>query len=119
MMPSGLQMAGAWVWDASWHAAVAVGVVLIVRQIAGSKLPPALRCALWTLVALRLVLVSAPQGSWSLFGLLEKVKWPHSNKPVVQSIANNAEPSEGPKITVGYGPAPIKSAPVVIETSEN
>src|SRR5262245_46669275 len=93
MMPFWLQTSGAWVWDASWHAAVVVGVALFIRQVAGKKLPPAMHCALWSLVALRLILFIAPQGSWSLFGLLERINWPYHSQPLPQSPTAAADQS--------------------------
>ena len=73
MNVAGLESLGAWVWGASWRAAVVVVVVLGVRLVVGRRMSPRMRCGLWLLVAARLVMVWAPQGSWSLFGVLERM----------------------------------------------
>lgn len=106
MMPVWFESLGAWIWDASWHAAVVVAVVLLVRRLAGIRLPAALRCGLWALVAIRLLLVWTPEGSWSLFGFLEELR------PVKQAAVkpDAARPTAAevvdPRITVSYGRAP-------------
>jgi beta-lactamase regulating signal transducer with metallopeptidase domain len=54
---------------ASAKAAVVVVLVLAVRALAGRRLPPRARTALWLLVAVRLLLPVGPASPWSLFAL--------------------------------------------------
>jgi beta-lactamase regulating signal transducer with metallopeptidase domain len=104
MMPRWLESVGAWVWDASWHGAIVVGIVLLIRQIVGRRLPPALQSALWGLVAIRLLLGAAPRGSWSVFGLLERM---HPPVAELKITPHELGESADPRITIGYGPAPL------------
>src|SRR5258706_3368565 len=99
-----IESSAAWAWDASWHAAVVVFVILIVRGFAGRWLSPGWRCALWGLVALRLVLPQAPQGDWSLFSAIDR--WPASGATELPAISESVSATAGPHVTVGYGPAP-------------
>lgn len=107
MMPLWLESLGAWVWDASWHGAIVLAVVLLIRHFVGRRLPSALQSALWSLVAIRLLLGAAPQGSWSVFGLMERLR-----PPVAESKIASPQPGESadPRITIGYGPAPLAIA---------
>ncbi len=54
---------------ASAKAAVAVLLVLALRALAGRRLPPRWRAALWLPVAIRLLLPVGPRNPWSLFAL--------------------------------------------------
>lgn len=101
MTVAGLESLGAWVWGASWRAAVVVVVVLGVRLVVGRRLSPRMRSGLWLLVAARLVMVWAPQGSWSLFGVLERITPtpPLAMSPGAQPTPNQAG---GVRVTVGY-----------------
>lgn len=104
MTPLWLESFGTGVWNASWHGAIVVAVVLLIRQIIGRRLPAALQSALWSLVAIRLLLGAAPQGSWSVFGLLERLRSPVAESKIAQHELGD---SADPRITVGYGPAPL------------
>jgi bla regulator protein BlaR1 len=101
-----LESVAAWVWDASWHAAVVVGVVLIVRMIAWRQMPAGWRCALWSLVLARLLLVWTPQASLSLFGMFERFK-PAQGVRIVSNVPVGAGESADPRIIVGYGSVPV------------
>ncbi|HYE17150.1 MAG TPA: M56 family metallopeptidase [Tepidisphaeraceae bacterium] len=57
------------VWHASFHAAVAVAAVLIVRQILRPRLSGRWRLALWALVAIRLLTPWTPASPTSVFAL--------------------------------------------------
>jgi beta-lactamase regulating signal transducer with metallopeptidase domain len=107
----GLESYAAWVWDASWHAAIVVLVVLIVRRLARERIPPAWRCALWTLVGIRLLLFTAPQASWSLFGLLDNWEIVNATAPPPTDAFEASTPPPGFKIIVGYGPGESPSKP--------
>lgn len=111
MNVAGLESLGAWVWGASWRAAVVVIVVLGVRLVVGRRMSPRMRCGLWLLVAARLVMVWAPQGSWSLFGVLERITLTtHAMNSAAQWTPNQAS---GVRVTVGYHDAmPAAGAPV-------
>jgi beta-lactamase regulating signal transducer with metallopeptidase domain/type II secretory pathway component GspD/PulD (secretin) len=106
MMAARLQSFAGWIADASWHAAIVVGVVLIVRQLSGRRLPPAWRCALWVLVAARLLLFIAPEGSLSLFTVLENGRGVRSLPPISPVETGVADRSANAPFTVHYGPIP-------------
>jgi beta-lactamase regulating signal transducer with metallopeptidase domain len=113
-LTAALETAFACAWRASWHAAAVAAIVLIVRHLAGRRLTPGWRCALWALVALRLLMPAAPQGTWSVFNLARA--WP-TNAPAVAPNASPgvATPAASPQITIRYGPAPFEpssAAPV-------
>ncbi|MEZ0265610.1 MAG: M56 family metallopeptidase [Phycisphaerae bacterium] len=57
------------VWQASFHAAVAIAAVLLVRQVLRPRLSGAWRLALWALVAIRLVTPWTPSSPTSVFSL--------------------------------------------------
>src|SRR5690349_21009747 len=83
-------------WRASWHAAVAIVVVFAARRLAGRGLTPAWRCALWGLVAARLMMPAAPAGRWSLFNL------GFASPPVATgTVESPVAPSDGLRVTVG------------------
>jgi beta-lactamase regulating signal transducer with metallopeptidase domain len=105
-----LETLSAWVWDASWHAAVVVAIVLMIRRLAGSRLPPAWRCGLWTLVAARLVLFVAPQASWSLFSLIDH-HGPANATPPASPVVPTPRASSAPQVAVEYGPVPLAAEP--------
>ena len=59
-----------WLLAASWKATLVIGLILAVRFLLGSWLPPAWRSALWVVAAARLLLPFGPASGLSLFGLL-------------------------------------------------
>ena len=111
MISARFETFAAWVWDASWHGAVVVLVVLVVRQLGGRRLLPGLRCGLWLLVAARLLLIWAPQGSWSVFGLVEKFKVAEATPSALPISPQPIKESSDLKITVAYGPLTLESNP--------
>jgi beta-lactamase regulating signal transducer with metallopeptidase domain len=109
------ELAG-WVWDASWHAAIVVAVVLLFRRIAGKHIPASWRCAIWSLVAIRLLIFVAPQSSWSLFSVFDHSGW-------AQTIEDRSTPppisqSSHSQITVGYGPAPLAAGAPILQGAD-
>lgn len=60
----------AWLWRASWQAAVLAVLVLGVQALLGRRLSAAWRYRLWLLVVVRLVLPVQPASSLSLFNLV-------------------------------------------------
>src|SRR5436190_24289220 len=95
-----LDAAFEWAWRASHHAAVVAAVVLAVRHLAGRGLPPAWRCALWCIVALRLVMPAAPQARWSVFNF--SVTPPFESERVTPHNPPANIPGAA-SVTVGYG----------------
>jgi beta-lactamase regulating signal transducer with metallopeptidase domain len=59
-----------WLLTTGWQASVLILLVLLVQRIAGDRLAPRFRHALWLLVVLRLALPDLPPFPTSLFGLL-------------------------------------------------
>ena len=60
----------AWLLTTGWQASVLILLVLAVQKLAGDRLAPRFRHALWLLVVLRLALPDLPAFPTSLFGLL-------------------------------------------------
>jgi beta-lactamase regulating signal transducer with metallopeptidase domain len=56
-----------WLLAASWQASALALVVLLIQAIAGARLNPRWRYALWLLVLIRLVLPVLPESALSLF----------------------------------------------------
>ncbi|MET0554729.1 MAG: DUF4019 domain-containing protein [Vicinamibacteria bacterium] len=61
---------GLWLLTTGWQASVLILLVLAVQGIAGDRLAPRFRHALWLLVVVRLALPDLPAFPTSLFGLL-------------------------------------------------
>ena len=61
----------AWLIAASWKAALVVALLVLVRALLRGWLPAAWRHALWSLVALRLLIPVGPASPFSLFRLLD------------------------------------------------
>ena len=61
----------AWLVAASWKAALVVALLVVVRALLRGWLPAAWRHALWSLVALRLLIPVGPASPFSLFQLLD------------------------------------------------
>ena len=59
-----------WLVAASWKATLVIGLLVLVRTLLRGWLPAAWRHALWSLVALRLLLPVGPASPFSLFRLL-------------------------------------------------
>ena len=59
----------AWLWRSSWQAGVVALVVLLLRAMLGERCAPRWRYGMWALVLLRLLILSAPESRFSLFGL--------------------------------------------------
>src|SRR5438270_1817205 len=107
----GIESLAALVWDASWHAAVVVLVALVARQLMGRRTPPVWRCGLWLLVGARLLPIAAPQGSWSVFGLLNR--WSASEVATPESPIKASAPATptGVNISIGYGGRDLNEPP--------
>jgi len=106
-----LDTVAASIWDASWHAAVVVAIVLVIRRLTRHRLPPAWRCALWTLVAVRLVLFVAPQTPLSLFSLIDRPGPVSGIQPASPAVQTAPAPAS-PRVSVEYGPAPLVAEPI-------
>jgi beta-lactamase regulating signal transducer with metallopeptidase domain len=63
-----------WLWQASWHAAVVVGLVLVARLAIGRAVPLRWRHALWVIVLCRLAMPVAPDSRASVFNLWRHVE---------------------------------------------
>jgi beta-lactamase regulating signal transducer with metallopeptidase domain len=61
---------GDWLVTTGWQASVLILLILAVQRLAGDRLAPRFRHALWLLVVLRLALPDLPASPTSLFGLL-------------------------------------------------
>jgi beta-lactamase regulating signal transducer with metallopeptidase domain len=108
-MSNWLDIIAGWVWSASWHAAAIVAVIVLLRAVAGRRLSPTWRCALWSLVAVRLLLPAAPRGSWSLFSFAER--WGIQTSTHNELSAGAApQRTEDPSIVIGYGTTPLSAA---------
>ena len=60
-----------WLLRTSLHVALLVAVVLFVTMLAGRRLSPGCRHALWLLVAVRMALPVLPSSPWSAFNLVD------------------------------------------------
>jgi beta-lactamase regulating signal transducer with metallopeptidase domain len=88
---------------ASWQATVLAALIGLLRFFLGSRLSPAWRHALWSLVLIRLIVPVFPESSYSIFNA---PRW------------FQASPVE-PTVTVtDPGPVPLSSLPVRIEASD-
>ena len=54
-------------WQCSWQAAVVAAVVYIFQLLLRRRLAPSWRCALWSLVLVRLLIPNFPASRFSLF----------------------------------------------------
>jgi beta-lactamase regulating signal transducer with metallopeptidase domain len=61
---------GAWLVTTGWQASVLIVLVLAVQKLAGDRLAPRFRHALWLLVVLRLALPDLPASPLSVFVLV-------------------------------------------------
>jgi beta-lactamase regulating signal transducer with metallopeptidase domain len=61
---------GDWLVTTAWQASVLILLILAVQRLAGDRLAPRFRHALWLLVVLRLAMPDLPAFPTSLFGLL-------------------------------------------------
>jgi beta-lactamase regulating signal transducer with metallopeptidase domain len=80
---------GAWLVTTGWQASVLIVLVLAVQKLAGDRLAPRFRHALWLLVVLRLALPDLPAFPTSLFGLLPTaLALPPRAQPVVPLLVS-------------------------------
>ncbi len=63
----------AWLWRASWQAAVLALLVVLCQIVFRKQLAPRWRFALWWIVVLRLLLPVVPSSAWSVFNLAKLV----------------------------------------------
>jgi beta-lactamase regulating signal transducer with metallopeptidase domain len=91
---AGLDQFWVCVWQMSWQSAALAVVVLAVNLLLRQAMPASWRCALWLLVAVRLMVPMLPGSSWSVFNLLQ----PHEAMPVL------SHPVGHTTVTVRYGP---------------
>lgn len=65
-----LEAVGAAVWRASWQATVLALLVMLLLRLLGERMAPRWRYLLWTVVVIRLLLVTTPAAPWSAFNLV-------------------------------------------------
>ena len=88
-----------WLWRANWQAAVLAALVLLVVVLAGRRMAPAWRYALWLLVVVRLCLPMLPSSGVSVFNLMRGSGGAgvmSAPRPIDGSLFN---------VSVEYGPA--------------
>ncbi len=93
MMPWIVENALPWVWRASWQGAVLVGVILAIQILAGRRLSPQWRYALWGVLVVRLALVWTPTASFSLYNVAE---WTVERTPIRAAAERPAAPLPEP-----------------------
>ncbi|TPG83571.1 M56 family metallopeptidase [Brevibacillus laterosporus] len=59
-----------WVLQTSMMASVMVGLILLIKAVLGNRLSPRWHYLLWMLVILRLLLLWAPESSFSIYNML-------------------------------------------------
>ncbi|HEY7115272.1 MAG TPA: M56 family metallopeptidase [Tepidisphaeraceae bacterium] len=92
-----------WAWRASWQGAILAGIVAIVLWIAGRRMSPAWRFALWGLVLVRL---AAPV-------VIVEVKWVASAPP--QQVRTDLTQTHA--VDVRPRVIPVSSAPPLVAPS--
>jgi beta-lactamase regulating signal transducer with metallopeptidase domain len=91
-------------WRASWQSAILIACVLLIRRVLGERLSPRWRCALWMLVALRLILPVLPGSAWSIFNLMPR-------QPVQAAVVTHLVPVSMPQLIAA--PARHAISPIV------
>ncbi len=94
-------------WQISWHAAAAAGVVLVGRAAVGRAVPGRWRHALWAVVLVRLLMPAAPTSRASLFNLWS----PAPRRPAAAFLAPTVTRSVTPESPAESDPVPAPPAP--------
>jgi beta-lactamase regulating signal transducer with metallopeptidase domain len=99
--------------EASWQASILVGLVLCMQWLMHRRLSPAWRCAMWSLVLVRLLMPALPESRLSLFGLLPRSE-PRTlvSSPAVVIHGTTPHPaSVSTSVTPLRSPAPARQVP--------
>src|SRR3990170_93808 len=81
-----------WLLMTSLYAAAVVGVVLMCTASLRKWLTPGARCALWALVAARLLMPVTPSSPWSVYNLLSaRQQTPQKVPPQMENARSSDE----------------------------
>jgi beta-lactamase regulating signal transducer with metallopeptidase domain len=105
-----LDTLGAAVWRASWQAGVLALLVMLLLRSLGERISPRWRYLLWSVVAIRLLVVTIPASPWSAFNLVHLIQDTSAPRIAVQ------EPVPTPAQVARSADRNTQSAPSLSDT---